>query len=447
VKRRMIGDTAGRPTIVSTERRSLPGHRTANDPRIGHSSGASLRSGLVRARTSLLAALTCAAVVGAACSGAAEPTTTPAPSMTTQPASTTTSRPAPTTTVAVRGVTVSGDLDEGLLTATAELYSWIHDHHNPRPAIPSLLWLRLLDTERPADEIEASGVVADLDNGESVAVVHAGEDLLIAVRDPAWRIVGADLADADPWFGRPPRSLLVIGSDARVGENQQRLRADSVHIVTVVPSEGGTIVGFPRDSWVDSPAGTMKLTNVLAGRGPEVLLETTESLTELDLEGYIVTGFKGFSDLIGELGGLVIDLPSAVNSGVAEWESYPAGEQKLSPVRTLRLARIRKTLAGGDFTRSANQGLIMLAGMQMVRDLGIDTLPSMVEALLAHAFTDLTTEALLTLAASMYTVDPDDLVNRVLPGRVGSVAGQSVVFLSADATDVYRDLRDGLLDE
>jgi LCP family protein required for cell wall assembly len=191
----------------------------------------------------------------------------------------------------------------------------------------------------------------------------------------------------------------------------------------------------------------MKLTNVLAGRGPEVLLETTESLTELDLEGYIVTGFKGFSDLIGELGGLVIDLPSAVNSGVAEWESYPAGEQKLSPVRTLRLARIRKTLAGGDFTRSANQGLIMLAGMQMVRDLGIDTLPSMVEALLAHAFTDLTTEALLTLAASMYTVDPDDLVNRVLPGRVGSVAGQSVVFLSADATDVYRDLRDGLLDE
>jgi polyisoprenyl-teichoic acid--peptidoglycan teichoic acid transferase len=385
----------------------------------------------------------CAAVVGAACSRAGETTTTTV--ATTVPPETTTTVLATTTTVTVGGVEVKGDLDEGLLAATAGLYSWMHDHRNPRPDIPTLLWLDLLHVTRPATPVTAAGVVADLDSGDSVAVVHAGEDVLLAVADPQWRIVGADLADGDPWFGGPPRKLLVVGSDARPGENQQRLRADSIHIVTVVPSEGGAIFGFPRDSWVPSPAGTMKFTNVMAGRGPDVLLETAEDLTGLDLEGYVVTGFKGFEGLIGELGGLLIDLPRAINSGVAEWGNYPAGKQELSPLRTLRLARIRKTLSGGDLARSANQGLIMLAAMQMVAGMGIDALPGMVKVLLSNAWTDLSTEDLLTFAASIFTVSPDDMANEVAPGTVGSVSGQSVVFLSSSASDSYEDLADGLL--
>jgi LCP family protein required for cell wall assembly len=239
----------------------------------------------------------------------------------------------------------------------------------------------------------------------------------------------------------------VLGSDARRGENQQRLRADSIHIVGVDPARAaGSIVGFPRDSWVEGPAGGSKFTNVMARRGPEVMLETMQNLTALELDGYVVTGFVGFEGLIRDLGGLVIDLPKSIKSGIEGWQDYPSGVQKLGPTALLRLARIRKTIQGGDFGRSENHGLIMQAGMVAVQEMGVDELPELMDILLEHAWTDLSTEDLLTMAATVYILTPEEMVNMVMPGSVGTAGKQSVVYLADRSADIYADLADGVID-
>ncbi|MBT8212823.1 MAG: LCP family protein [Acidimicrobiia bacterium] len=390
------------------------------------------------------------AVAIASCSGAATPdttTTTVAPTTTTTTTSTTTT----TTTTPIATATVVG-IAPDLGSVIGALYSWAIDPRNESPSGPEGL-LRHLETIAPPSRdvaITAESTTAELPDGSSVGIVTAGDDLVLVSTLPggSWEVVGARLSSlgAAPWYGEAPRFLLVLGSDARPGENQQRLRADSVHVVAVAGNEG-SIVGFPRDSWVEGPDGNSKLTNVMAGRGPEVMLDTMRTASGLPLEGYIVTGFAGFTALVDDFGGITIDLPSRVRTGVPSWPDFLAGIQDLDGERALQLAVIRKTLAGGDFGRSFNHGLIMGAALLQVQAMDVSDVPGMLALLLEHTWTDLSAADLLTLATAAYELDPSLLTNMVLPGTVGTAGAASVVFLGDDAAAVLADLEDGVLDE
>jgi LCP family protein required for cell wall assembly len=419
-------------------------------------------------RSKLLTAAIALAAAASACSAgddaAATTAVTTPPSVTTAAPTTTAS---PTTTEATIEYAVTGPMEDGILEAVGDTYGWMANG-GPAPDLPVGLVQHLAGTTPPVEtDLEATGAVDELPDGDAVAVVFVGDDTWFLVRDGGpWRIVGADPAAAPPWLGDEPRTLLVLGSDARVGQDQLRYRADSIHVVTVAPTEqAGAIVGFPRDSYLtkeqilagneiaglpegDLPPGGIKWSSLLASRGPEIMLGTAHELTGIDLEGYIITGFKGFDGLLSFLGGLVIELPTSMRSG-NNWANFPAGLQTLDPTRALQLARIRKGLPRGDFDRSFNQGLIMQAAMTMVQDMGVESTPALVNVLLDHAWTDLDTEALFTWALSAFLMEPEDLTNIVMPGSVGSVSGASVVFLDEEAlAATSADLiDDGLLNE
>lgn len=347
-------------------------------------------------------------------------------------------------------MTITGDLPPEALDAIGELYSWLRDSRSKAPNIPRAMATTLRDLDHAIeDSLQVQSAQETLPNGDIIAVARVGADVLFMVKDAApWRIRGAALDGADPWLGDKPGLLLVLGSDAREGQNQRTLRADSIHLVGLDPARPhASIVGFPRDAWVQGPAGGSKFTDVMANRGPEVMVETTAELTGLEIDGYVVTGFAGFEGLIRDLGGLVIELPRAIRSGIKGWEDYPSGRQKLGGLATLRLARIRKTIPGGDFGRSANHGLIMLAALRTIQEMGVDKLPHMIGLLLKHTWTDLPSRDLLMWGAALYHLPAEDMVNMVMPGSVGSVSGQSVVFLAKRADGIYADLADGVIDE
>ncbi len=414
------------------------------------------------------------ALVAAACSSGDTATTTTTTVLTTLPPLTTTTTPPPPPPTTVPPTTagpviyeVTGPFNPGIETAIADIYGWMANG-DVAPAIPDGLARHLSEIAAPdATELDATGAVGDLPNGDRVAVAAVGDDTWFLVRDNGpWRIVGVDTAAAPPWLGEEPRTLLVLGSDARVGQNQLRFRADSIHVLTVAPSlEAGAIVGFPRDAWIDRdtvlagnetaqlpesdlPSGGTKWTNLLASRGPEIMLGTAEVVTGLDLEGYVITGFKGFDGLITYLGGLVIDLPKTMRTGNT-WTNFSAGLQTLNPTRALQLARIRKGLPRGDFDRSFNQGLIMQAAMAMVQEMGIETTPALLQVLLENAWTDLETEALFTWALSAFMMEPEALTNMVVKGSTGRVGAAAVVFLNDEAVAATSaDLADdGLLND
>lgn len=397
-----------------------------------------------------------ASLLAASCSsGASEatdpPTTTTSTATTLPPSSTTSSTSSSTTTTKPLAIVeVDGDLPTGLAAAVAALLSWQADDRNDPPDVPAGLADHLADQPlaTPA-ELSATATTSTIDGGEIAVVEIDSGDLLLATDEGAgWRIVGANPADGSPWYGEEPRMVMVLGSDARPGEDQQRLRGDSIHILTANPSEGtGTIVGFPRDSWISSPYGSMKFTSLMAGRGPQVMVDKVVDTWDLPVEGYVVTGFAGFEDLMGQVGTLPIDLPRAIPTQ-KQWSGWRAGPQSLSPLRTLEYSRTRKGIAGGDLQRSANQGIVMLAVLRVLQMNDISDAPEIVSVLLDYTWSSLTPTDLIQLAATIHTLDADGIENVVLPGNLGRAGAASVVRLTAKADEMLVDLADdGLLGE
>ncbi len=406
-----------------------------------------------------ISAIVALTLIAAACTStpadepeAAIDSTTAPPASTTQPPESTTSTtqaPPTSSTEAIATVTVEGDLPDDLLTAVAAMLSWQRDERNEMPPLPEGLVEHLVSAPlKTSDTVAVAGTTASIEGGEIAVIETETREVLLAADEGAgWQIVGADPAAGPPWYGEEPRLVMVIGSDARPGENQQRLRADSIHLLSANPSEGnGTILGFPRDSWISTPYGSMKFTSLMAGRGPQVMVDKVVDTWDLPVEGYVVTGFKGFEDLMKSLGSLPIDLPRALPTQ-AWWDGFRAGEQKLSPQRTLEYARTRKRVPGGDLTRSANQGVVMLAVLRLLQMNDITDAPEIVSVLLDHTWTSLTPTELIQLSATVHALDTDEIVNVVLPGTLGRAGAASVVRLTPAADEMLADLGDdGLLE-
>ena len=399
-----------------------------------------------------LSILVASGLIASACSPSAAETsaTTLATTTTTLAPSTTTSSSTTTTTRPIISVRVEGELPDGLLSAVGAFLSWQIDDRNNAPEIPEGLETHL--TKRPIstpDSVEVSGTTAEVEGGEIGVVLTDGGDVLLAADEgTGWRIVGAHPVSGAPWYGDEPRVVMVIGSDARVGGNQQTHRADSIHLLTANPSEGtGTILGFPRDSWVSTKHGTMKFSSLMSGRGPQVMVDQVIDTWDIPVEGYVVTGFAGFEDLMNQVGYLPIDLPRAIPNQ-AWWNGWPAGEQTLSPQRALEYSRTRKGIPGGDLTRSANQGVVMLAVLHLLQMNDIADTPEIVKLLLEHTWTSLTPTDLIQLGAAVHTLDPETVNNVVLPGTPGWAGPASVVRLTPAADEMLVDVGDdGLLSE
>jgi polyisoprenyl-teichoic acid--peptidoglycan teichoic acid transferase len=184
----------------------------------------------------------------------------------------------------------------------------------------------------------------------------------------------------------------------------------------------------------------------MSGRGPEAITDVMREEYGLPLEGYVVTGFQGFEELLWDLGDLPIDVPRGVPNQDF-WPGFSAGEQTMSPPRVLEYARTRHGVPGGDLGRSANQGLVMLAMLRLIQTKDVLSAPFFLDVLERHAWTDLSPSSLIQLAATAFRLDADAIDNQVVPGRIGTAGGGSVVFLGEGYEDVLNDLiDDGVLE-
>lgn len=276
-------------------------------------------------------------------------------------------------------------------------------------------------------------------------------------------VLPAAPVDPDDPYGRPltfqsaipvPFGLtfvLVVGSDARPGHDPRTGNADSIHLVAVNPeTRRGTILGIPRDTWVEVPGvGNRKITTALATGGPDLLARTVEHLTGLPVDYYAVTGFAGLRSMVDELGGLDIHVDEPMSDPYSG-ARFSRGWHHMDGGAVLAFSRNRHDVAAGDFTRSLNQGKVLLAALAKMRaevsdDGGIDR---WVGVLVRHAVLDTGVGTLRGLAALARRLDPAGLRNEVLPGRVGwGPGGQSVVYLDPRAAAVFENLRpDATLD-
>lgn len=247
--------------------------------------------------------------------------------------------------------------------------------------------------------------------------------------------------------GSKPIFVLVIGSDARPDQAVESQRADSIHIVSINPAEHrATIVGIPRDSFVDIPDhGQDKIDAALFFGGPELVVETVEQLTGLKMDYWAMTGFASFEAMVDDVDGLVVDVPFAM-SDEASRAFFEPGVQRLDGDNALAFARNRHDLPSGDFGRSEDHGLLMVSALaQFKKEFNQDParLLAWVASFVRHGTTSLSLDEVLDLAFTGTTINANKVANAVLPGGVGMVGTLSVVTLNQDTLDaISKDLAD-----
>ena len=419
-----------------------------------------------RILTSLLVALT---LVAGACSGDdAGTTTTAAPTTSSSPAAapptasspTTTEPPATVTTEALAEVVVSlDDAPEEAVEALEAFYGWLADRRRPEPDVPDGLLAHLADTRETGDlSLQGEWSAAELPERDDIGVAAFGEDVVLLVGDDAgWRIVGAKLAcvGLGPWYGEPVRHVLVLGTDARPGTPQLEARADSIHILSsAITERTGAIVGFPRDSYVETPEGYadspeghfLKFTHANYWFGADGMVQIAEETSGLDIDGYLITGFLGFEQLVDGFAGIPVDVP--FDMADPKSKAYlSAGLQILGSADALAFSRNRN-IPDGDFRRSLDQGLVISAALGKVQEeFGPLDLPALLAMLLEFTWTDLDAETLLTVAAGAFEIDPGTIPNIVLSGFPTSRNSQYVVLLDEEVAGIFADLEDGMLTE
>lgn len=246
--------------------------------------------------------------------------------------------------------------------------------------------------------------------------------------------------------------VLAVGSDARPGENPVRVRGDALQLVGLNTRTGAaSAIGIPRDSWVRIPGfGSNRVNAALNFGGPELLGRTVGNLVGVRPDYVVVATFGGLARLIRSIGGITVNNPRAFSDANLHPRGWRKGKVRLNGMKAVEFARVRKSLPGGDFDRSANQQRV-LRGIQ--RKVAANAgRPGFIEggvlSVLKHLHTRGVSPAeLFRIAQAIAQVDPGKVTTCVLTGGIGNIGGASVVIPNTAVAKRYGNdaRRDGTI--
>jgi len=240
-----------------------------------------------------------------------------------------------------------------------------------------------------------------------------------------------------------PVFILVMGNDGRPGDTTTR--GDALHLVAVNPGQArATILDIPRDTFVSIPGrGSDKINAAHAYGGPSLQAQAVGSLVGVDVPFVVDTDFQGFTAMVDDLGGVDVDVPFAMNDSFSG-AVFDQGVRRMDGGDALAFARNRQ-VEGGDFTRTQNQGVLLLAGLAKLRDARATPASILkdIAVLGRHARLDgLGLPDAYRLGRLALSLDPANVRNVVMPGRGGTAGGASVVLVDPAADSLFADIRD-----
>ena len=247
-------------------------------------------------------------------------------------------------------------------------------------------------------------------------------------------------------------SILAVGSDARPGENFTHTRGDALQLVTInTKTHAASVIGVPRDSWVDIPGhGMDKINASLYYGGPQLLGRTVGNLVGVHPKYVFVTRFQFFQAMVNSIGGITIRNPYPFSDDPLKRSGFKAGRIHLGGYDAMAYSRIRHTLPRGDFDRSAHQERV-LRGIQAKVHANASR-PGFIErgviTAMSHMYTNLPPTELFRLAQVMAQVDPSRVRSCVVQGGIGVSSGGASIVLPyvAQARDMGNQIRkDGTL--
>ncbi len=148
---------------------------------------------------------------------------------------------------------------------------------------------------------------------------------------------------SDSRRGLTPEELKRFGTDKDIGGEN---RADTIMVVHTDPDrEKAVVLSFPRDLWVDIPGrGFSKINTAFEGGikegGPLLMAKTIHRLTGLKINHYLYVDLAGFQDIVDELGGVELNIPTKLDDDLTDLHLQP-GVQVLNGYDALAYVRTR----------------------------------------------------------------------------------------------------------
>jgi len=273
-----------------------------------------------------------------------------------------------------------------------------------------------------------------------------------SVRPAEMTLVKINTASAVDSGGKDMLWILMVGSDARPGENMTRSRGDALQLVGINTRTGAAAaIGVPRDSWVDIPGyGYSKINASMVYGGPQLLGRTIGNLVGVQPQYVFVTRFQSFINMVNAIGGVDVQNPTPFSDDVLHRDPFPKGKIHLKGYSAMAFSRIRHSLPGGDFDRSRNQERVMKAIVTKIVQRADQPgfLAHGVTTVMKNLDTNLGPAELYRLAEVAAHVVPSKITSCVVQGSIGDIAGQSVVRPYVSAARGYGNdaRRDGTLE-
>ncbi len=222
----------------------------------------------------------------------------------------------------------------------------------------------------------------------------------------------------------PEMTLLVVGTDFR-GSNYLYGLADVIRIVHIdftIPQVN--VVALPRALYIENPGPDLDVDAPIlinqsylfgtagmghfsgSGYGAGALAETLQTNFGVTADNYLVVNFGAFKNFIDRIGGITVDLPTAIDAQPAAY--FPAGEQWLDGEKALILARNRKN--SSDNARIDAQSYIIAGILKRLTDPAVILdLPELFNEFSSSVLTDVTPSQIQTAVCMIGKINTDNI--------------------------------------
>lgn len=253
--------------------------------------------------------------------------------------------------------------------------------------------------------------------------VEIAGKVLATTTDPGqpmnFLLVGTDSAK-----GLDPSDPINIG---RVVDPRGRSNADTIAILRLDPvSQQAWVLPIPRDLYVPIPgSSSYRINAALLIGGPEKLIETIKSVFDIDINHYIQVDFRGFQQVVDEIGGVPVWFPHPTKSVATGLNIQSSGCWVLDGVEALAYVRPRKdyqefingkwvTTGTNDFERIQRQQDFLVLALDRAIQRGArnpQTLARLIKAGARSVVLDseLTPAELIKVGESFSSFNPDNI--------------------------------------
>lgn len=213
-------------------------------------------------------------------------------------------------------------------------------------------------------------------------------------------------------LGKGYTNIALFGVDSRDGNLGKGNRTDCI-IVASLNNETKEVkmISVYRDTLLDLSDGTLQKCNAAYSYGgPTQAVNMLNLNLDLDIQKYVTVDFGAIADAIDLLGGVEIEIKeeeiqylnkfvqeTADSAGKEAHRVETAGLQLLDGVQATTYARIRST-AGGDFTRTERQRLVIEKIVEKAKNADLMTLNTIIDKVFPQVATNFTLSDILYYA-------------------------------------------------